>query len=85
MQEGLTNALRHASGAPVEVRVRGEHDALLVDVLNGPASGTALLAGAGAGTGTGLIGVRERVTACGGTIEAGPTPDGGWRLRARLS
>ncbi len=83
MQEGLTNALRHASGAPVEVLVRGERGALLVDVLNGPAWGAALLAGAG--TGNGLIGVRERVTACGGTIEAGPTPDGGWRLRARLS
>ncbi|MDQ3629778.1 MAG: histidine kinase, partial [Actinomycetota bacterium] len=83
VQEGLTNALRHASGAPVEVLVRGEQGELLIDVLNGPSSGAALLAGAG--TGNGLLGVRERVTACGGTIEAGATPDGGWRLRARLS
>lgn len=83
VQEGLTNALRHASGAGVDVLVHGDPDALLVEVVNGPASSAALLAGDG--TGNGLTGLRERVGTCGGTIEAGPTPDGGWRLRARLS
>jgi signal transduction histidine kinase len=35
--------------------------------------------------GTGLQGLRGRITACGGTLEVGPTPDGGWLLGARLS
>lgn len=83
IQEGVTNALRHAPGASVDVVVRGDPDALLAEVINGPASRAPLLAGAG--TGTGLTGLRERVGTCGGTIEAGPTADGGWLLRARLS
>lgn len=82
VQEGLTNALRYAAGAAVSVRVRGEPEALLVEVENPPAGGE--LALAGAGTGTGLRGLRERVGACGGTLEAGATPAGGWRLAARL-
>lgn len=82
VQEGLTNALRYASGAAVSVLVRGEPQALLVGVENAPASGEVALAGVG--TGNGLRGLRERVGACGGTLEAGPTPDGGWRLAARL-
>ncbi|MEJ7826054.1 MAG: histidine kinase [Solirubrobacteraceae bacterium] len=83
VQEGLTNALRHASGASVDVLVRGDREALLVEVVNGPASGDALLCGAG--TQTGLTGLRERVSAAGGELQAGPTPGGGWRLAARLS
>jgi len=82
VQEGLTNAIRHASGADVEVLVRGGRDELLVEVVNGPATGGGLLAGAG--TGTGLTGLRERVGALGGEFDAGPTAAGGWRLRARL-
>jgi signal transduction histidine kinase len=38
----------------------------------------------GVGTGNGLRGLRERVGACGGTLDAGPRPEGGWRLAARL-
>ena len=82
VQEALTNAIRHASGALIEVHVRGGHDELLVEVVNGPATGGGLLSGAG--TGTGLTGLRERVGAVGGEFDAGPTGDGGWRLRARL-
>ncbi|MEY2515969.1 MAG: hypothetical protein QOJ89_3327 [bacterium] len=82
VQEGLTNALRHAAGSSIEVLVRGEPDALVVEVVNGPASGEAPLAGVG--TQTGLTGLRERVDAVGGRMEAGPTADGGWRLSARL-
>ena len=82
VQEGLTNAIRHASGADVEVLVLGGRDELLVEVVNGPATGDGLLAGAG--TGTGLTGLRERVGALGGELHAGPTAAGGWRLRARL-
>ena len=82
VQEGLTNALRYASGAPVSVLVRGQPEALVVEVRNAPATRDVALAGAG--TGNGLLGLRERVGGCGGTLEAGPTPDGGWRLSALL-
>ncbi len=82
VKEGLTNALRYAAGAPVRVRLRGGRDAFLVEVTNTPAARETALAGAG--TGTGLLGLRERVGAVGGVLEAGPTPNGGWRLSARV-
>jgi signal transduction histidine kinase len=82
VQEGLTNALRYASGAAIRVLVRGDRDALVVEMENAPAASERALAGSG--TGTGLQGLRERVGACGGTLDAGPTPHGGWRLSARL-
>jgi signal transduction histidine kinase len=82
VQEGLTNALRYASGAGVTVLVRGESSELVVEVQNGPATDDASLAGTG--TGNGLHGLRERAAACAGTLEAGPTPSGGWLVRARL-
>jgi signal transduction histidine kinase len=83
VQEGLTNALRYAAGAPVRVLVRGGAGRLLVEVTNDPAAAERALAGAGAGTG--LRGLRERVAACGGELEAGPTATGGWEVRARLA
>jgi signal transduction histidine kinase len=83
VQEGLTNALRYAAGAAVSVEVRGEREALVVEVENAPATDAVALAGIGSGNG--LLGLRERVGACGGTLEAGPTRHGGWRLSARLS
>jgi signal transduction histidine kinase len=82
VQEGLTNALRYAAGADVGVLVRGERDALLVEVRNAPTSSERVLVGVG--TGTGLLGLRERAAANGGALEAGPTADGGWRLSVRL-
>jgi signal transduction histidine kinase len=82
VQEGLTNALRYAAGASATVLVRGDGEALVVDVTNSRATDEAALAGAG--TGTGLQGLRERVGACGGTFQVGPEPNGGWRITARL-
>jgi signal transduction histidine kinase len=82
VQEGLTNALRYAAGAAVAVRVRAGRDDLAVEVENDAAGREAALAGAG--TGNGLRGLRERIDACGGRLEAGPTPAGGWLLSARL-
>jgi len=82
VQEGLTNALRYAAGAAVRVVVTGGTDGLDINVENDPAASEAALEGAG--TGNGLRGLRERVGACAGTVEAGPTPDGGWRLHAQL-
>jgi signal transduction histidine kinase len=82
VQEALTNALRYASGAAVAVLVRGERESLVVEVRNGAASGDATLAGAG--TGHGLTGLRERLGAIGGMLEATPEAGGGWVVRARI-
>jgi signal transduction histidine kinase len=84
VQESLTNALRHAPGAEVRVLVRGSPGgrSLTVRVENGPApaAGAARLAG----TGRGLIGLRERVLALGGSFSAGPSAAGGWCVDAHL-
>ena len=82
IQEGLTNALRYASGAHVRVRVSAEPEAVIVEVFNEPAPAASVLGGHG--TGNGIRGIRERVSACGGQLEAGPTTDGGWRIHARI-
>ena len=82
VQEGLTNALRYAAGAPVSVLVRGEPDALTVEVSQ---CGSRRRRGSrGPGHWDRPEGLRERVGACGGTLEAGPTAEGGWLLSARL-
>ncbi len=83
VQEGLSNALRHAPGAEIEVRTtfQDEGRALTVEVVNSPPRGDAVPA---PGSGLGLAGVRERVSALGGTVEATPTATGGFRLRAVL-
>jgi signal transduction histidine kinase len=79
VQEGLTNALKHAQGARAEVCVRYVGDSVEVEIVDdGPG-----LAGAD-GHGHGLIGMRERVALYGGTLEAGPRDGGGFVLRAQL-
>ena len=82
VREGLTNALRYAAGAPVTATLRGEPDALVVEVVNPAAEHAPALAGTG--TGTGLRGLAERVGERGGRVESGPSADGGWRLSARV-
>ena len=82
VQESLTNALRYAAGSRVSVLLRGDAEALEVEVANGPAQAEHALRDAG--TGNGLAGLRERVGACGGSLQAGPLPDGGWRVAARI-
>ncbi|WP_250005702.1 sensor histidine kinase [Actinoplanes sp. M2I2] len=81
VRESLTNALRHAPGAPVRVVVTGTGRALSVRVENEAPTGTALALG---GTGRGLAGLRERVGEQGGQLRAGPRPGGGWLVRADL-
>lgn len=71
VQEGMTNALRYAAGAAVSVTVHGDAAILVVEVENAPADHEASLVGAG--TGTGIAGLRERVGALGGALDAGPT------------
>lgn len=82
-QEALANAARHAPGGPVHISVRATADTLLVDVVNGPPTGTTEVVPISGG-GHGLDGMRERVAALGGSLDAGPQPDGGYLVAARL-
>ncbi|WP_370423462.1 sensor histidine kinase [Streptomyces sp. QH1-20] len=83
-QEGLTNAYKHAPGAPITVSLRYEPDSLVVEVANGPVPGeTGLWPGAVSG-GQGLMGLRERARLVGGMVHAGPVDAGGFRLAGVL-
>ena len=84
VQESLANAARHAPGAAVQVRVQVRPDAVEVAVVDsGPAAAGPTRPAAGPGAGVGLVGMRERVEALGGTLSAGRVP-GGWRVAASL-
>ncbi len=77
VQEALTNAFRHSGSDAAQVAV-AVSDQLVVTVLDAGV-------GAPAPDGHGLLGMRERVAAAGGTLCAGPRPDGpGWQVRASL-
>jgi signal transduction histidine kinase len=79
VQEGLTNAIKHARAQRAEVLVRYEDGKVELTVSDdGPGGGD------GDSGGHGLVGMRERVTVYGGKLEAGPRPEGGYRLRATL-
>ncbi|MFF7754216.1 sensor histidine kinase [Streptomyces sp. NPDC007971] len=80
VQEALTNVVRHSGSR--HARVRLDHDGTALGLRiddDGPATG-----GDAGGSGNGLAGMRERAAALGGTIEAGPRSDGGFRVLAVL-
>lgn len=79
VQEALTNAAKHAPGAPVTV----ERSVAAVAVTNGAPAEPGSGPGAGSGAGSGLLALRARVEDLGGTLEAGPHGDG-FRVVARL-
>ena len=79
VQEALSNAVRHALNAVVEVVVQQAGGELEVAVKNGPPPQPVASA---PGSGHGLIGMRERVALVEGTVSIGPTPDGGYLVRA---
>jgi signal transduction histidine kinase len=82
-QEGITNALKHAPGAPIRVAVDAADGCLSVVVENGPpCEGPSGLEQAGGGHG--IAGLRERVAAVGGDLHAAPTLDGGWRIAGEM-
>jgi len=84
VQESLTNATRHASGAPVRVELCWRPDELGVQVSNPaapPRSDRRRRDAFGSG-GAGLMGLVERVTSVSGQLSAGPTPGGGFTVRA---
>ena len=83
VQEGLTNARKHAPGAAVTLTVTAPDGALHVEVRS--LAPVAVAAGSPLpGAGTGLIGLAERVTLAGGELESGVDPEGAFVLRARL-
>ena len=78
VQEALTNARRHAPGAAVDVELRYAGDVLRLRIRdNGPGL-------AARHTGHGLLGMRERAAAAGGSLRTGPAPGGGFRIEAEL-
>jgi signal transduction histidine kinase len=85
VQESLTNALRYSVG-PTEVLVTMSHrDGRLTVTVTDDGLGGAVSRPKPVGSGRGLIGLRERVTAIGGTLTAGPRVDGcGWKVEATL-
>ncbi|MFI2510652.1 sensor histidine kinase [Streptomyces sp. NPDC018972] len=83
-QEGLTNAHKHAPGAPITVALRYEPDSLVVEVANGPVPAGAPAGPPAISGGQGLTGLRERARLVGGMVHTGPTPDGGFRLAGVL-
>jgi signal transduction histidine kinase len=92
IQEALTNVLRHAApGSRASVSLRYEADGVQVRVVDRPGedgSGAGAVGSAGVVAsqvpGNGLIGMRERIAACGGTVSAGPRADGGWEVRVEV-
>jgi len=83
VQESLTNVVRHA-GPGTTATVTVAEDAaggLCVEVLDDGSTGR----GRAPGAGVGIVGMRERAEATGGTLDAGPRPEGGFAVRARLA
>ena len=74
VREGLTNIVRHSRASSCAIRL----SATSIEVVDDGVAGTAP-------PGNGLSGLRERVAAAGGSIEAGPVHPAGWRLRVSLS
>ncbi|GAB2786104.1 histidine kinase [Streptomyces daliensis] len=81
VQEGLTNAAKHAPGAHVHITLEGAAgDQLRISVRNSPAVATARTPASGYG----LLGLAERLALTGGRLDHHPTPDNGYLLTARL-
>lgn len=83
LQESLANASRHAPGARTHASVRLADGSLQVAVVNGPPPGAGRPPHESGG-GSGILGMRTRAESVGGSLDAGPTPDGGWQVSALL-
>ncbi|GAA5185231.1 sensor histidine kinase [Rugosimonospora acidiphila] len=89
VQEALTNVVKHAGAAHCQVRIGTDGDAVTVEVTDDgePTSRPAdhgRTTDAGGRVGHGLVGMRERVSLYGGVLVAGPRPEGGFAVHARL-
>jgi signal transduction histidine kinase len=78
IQEAVTNAVRHSGGGECRVSIEYRDDALVIDVSDSGRGGPPAVGGFG------ITGMRERATLLGGDLAAGPRPEGGFRVRARL-
>ncbi|WP_251152176.1 histidine kinase [Cellulosimicrobium sp. Marseille-Q4280] len=87
-QEALTNALKHAPGAPVAVRLERSGDDVVLTVHDHGTPAPTPLGDPALSAGTGLLTMRERAEGVGGTLDAGPadgsTGGGGWTVRAAV-
>jgi signal transduction histidine kinase len=83
VQEALTNARRHAPGASVRVDLDAQPQTVRLVIANGPPPGTPARSSAG-GPGRGLLGMRERAAALGGSVTTTVMPDGGFRVEGVL-
>ncbi|WP_341770260.1 sensor histidine kinase, partial [Actinomadura darangshiensis] len=79
VQEALTNVARHSHAKSALIRIQYGDGAVTVSVENDGAAATTP-----SPDGTGIRGMRDRARALGGTLEAAPDPDGGFKVRARL-
>lgn len=80
VQEALTNVLKHAGpSARTEVRLSTDHQGITIEVLDNGQGATIL-----PGSGQGIAGMRERAQLLGGSLDAGPRPDGGFQVVAHL-
>jgi len=96
VQESLTNVVRHAGASRAEVTVTHHDGQVVVEVTDDGRAGSGGVRGGragppdgpgngnGAGSGQGILGMRERARALGGSLEAGPRPGGGFRVQATL-
>jgi signal transduction histidine kinase len=89
IQEALTNSARHSGGSTANVRVSYGDGALIIEVDDDgvPRSGgraAARASGPANGSGNGIVGMTERAKVLGGTLQAGPRPEGGFSVRAWL-
>ena len=82
VQEALTNATKHAPGAPVAVTLDWRHDRLGITVRNDPPPIPQAVPAPGSGHG--LLGMRERALACGGSLDVDRSAGGGFLVRASI-
>jgi signal transduction histidine kinase len=84
IQEALTNILRHSGQSSSSVHVSRNERELMLRIDNDAGKASKEASRDGIGLGQGILGMQERATALGGVVEAGPRPDGGFRVFARL-
>jgi signal transduction histidine kinase len=85
VQEALTNVRKHAPGARVWVELVCSPDGVVVEVTDSGGNGKPWESPMVPGAGKGLVGIAERAALFGGVLEAGPTPEGGFRVRTSLA
>lgn len=81
VQEALTNTIKHATASTAHVALRWGDGALMIDVSDN-GRGAPIMAAGATHSGHGIVGMRERVALHGGSVEVGPTPEGGFAVRA---